>query len=68
MDEALEEAMQAISTVREKVIAILNSITFDLLPFSLNPSNLQVGRLTLSLSGGAATDMSKRHISGCRDY
>lgn len=45
--------------MRKKVVAILNSMSLDLLLLSLNPSNLQVAKLTSPLSGEATTDIRK---------
>lgn len=51
--------MRANATARENVVAILNSMTLHPLPLSLISSNLQVMRLTSSISSGAIADVSK---------
>lgn len=50
MEEALEEVANANAnaTMREKVVAILKSMTLDSLPLPPNSSNLQVVMITLS--------------------
>lgn len=57
MNEALKEAMQANIATREKVVVILNFMTLDFLPFSLN--SFQVVKLTSSMSGEATTNVGK---------
>lgn len=59
MVEGLEEATRAIATVREKVVALLNSMTMYPLSLSRNSSNLHVSKVTLSLSEEATADVSK---------
>lgn len=59
MDDALEEVAQANAAVREKVVAPLNSMILDPLPFSPYSSNLKVSKLTSTLPGGVVADVSK---------
>lgn len=51
--------MLANAVAREKVVAILNFMTLDLLPLFFNTSNFQVVRLTSYLSSGTTSNVSK---------
>lgn len=59
MDEALAEPTQTKAAAREKVITHLNSITLSPLPFFLDSPNLQVTKLTASLSDGVVADVNR---------
>lgn len=48
MDEGLVEATWTNAATREKVIALLNSMTLDPLPYFLDSSNLQITKLIAS--------------------
>lgn len=59
MEKTLEEAMQANVAAREKMVALLNSMTLDPLPFAPNSFNPQVAKFTSSLLGEAVANTGK---------
>lgn len=59
MDKAFEEATQPNATARDKVVAFLNSMILNPLPFSSNSSFPKVAKHTSSLPSEATADVSK---------
>lgn len=58
MDMVLAKAAQANAAARENVVAFLNFMTLDPLPFSPNSFNSNVVNVTSSLPDEATTDVS----------